>query len=439
MGEGRPVKLVVLSHGISITQSSIVPLSSLEDPQSITDFSGFIFDPLVLNGGAISSLNFFRRQNELEQLVKLKDGIVICILRPNSIVNIVGAQYLNSYELLSKISPSVKLVQSAVRPGEGSQFSIVPNAGGVLAGYFRVLQKNVRFAAHLDSNASSVEQASGTVFAIDSVGLPLAVEFRIGGGRLCFVPPPHGVTGERIGAAFAQILDAHFSEASNIEAPEWVTEVTVPGANAFDPKIAELEAAREQISGEISKLNDKRELLISYRRLLFSTGRSLEHIVRVSLRLLGFQVPEPESYEGEWDVELRDPSSELTALGEVEGPEGAVDVHKSRQLLDYIESEALDERDHKGILIGNGFRTTPPDAEERRAQFTKHALKRAAMYDTCLLPTTELFKAICAVLESHEDTDLKKDIRASILRTMGIWTFAGQVIQSQSDDSDASA
>jgi hypothetical protein len=347
-------------------------------------------------------------------------------------VNVIGVQSLNAYELLTKISPAVNLVQSKVTPGEGSQFTVVSAARGTLAGYFRVLQKNLRFVAHLNSDAATLERDSGVVFAVNSVGLPIAVEFRIGGGRLCFIPPPHGVTGERVGAAFAQILDAHFSEASDIEVPSWAADVTVPGANAYDPKIAELETTTERISSEISELSEKRELLINYRRLLFSSGRPLEQSVRIALRLLGFDVPEPDSYGGEWDVELRDPRSGRTALGEVEGPDGAVDVHKSRQLLDYIESEALVNREHKGILIGNGYRMKPPDAEERQAQFTNHALKRASMYGTCLLPTTELFKAVCAVLEFPESEKLKIEVRDSILRTTGVWTFSGQVMQMQS-------
>jgi hypothetical protein len=128
-------------------------------------------------------------------------------------------------------------------------------------------------------------------------------------------------------------------------------------------------------------------------------------------------------------VQLRDPRSGATALGDVEGPDGAVDVHKSRQLLDYIEGEALLTRRYKGILIGNGYRMKPPEANERQAQFTNHALIRASMYGTCLLPTTELFKAVCAVLKSPDNEGLKIEVRDSILNMVGPWTFSGQVMQ----------
>jgi hypothetical protein len=424
------MKLSVLSYGISINHGSIVPLASLDLPQSITDFNGFIFDPRVFSGTAISGPTFFRRQAELQQLVHLKGGIVICVLRPDFTISVSGAQHMSIYTLLGNISPVVELVRSTVVAGEGSQFTVISAAMGTLAGYFRVLQKNIRFAAHLSADTPSLERNLGTVFAVNSPGFPIAVEFRVGGGgRLCFVPPPQDVTGERVGAAFAQILDAQFSDVSDIEAPSWATDVTVPGADAFDPKIAELETTKDQIIHEISELDNKREALVNYRRLLYSSGRPLEQIVRAALRLLGFDVPEPDTYEGEWDVQLRDPRSGATALGEVEGPDGAVDVNKSRQLLDCIEGEALLNRRHKGILIGNGYRMKPPDSEERQAQFTNHALVRASMYGTCLLPTTELFKAVCAVLKSPDNEGLKIEVRNSILNTVGPWTFSGQVMQ----------
>jgi hypothetical protein len=112
-----------------------------------------------------------------------------------------------------------------------------------------------------------------------------------------------------------------------------------------------------------------------------------------------------------------------TALGEVEGSEGVIDVDKYRQLLDYVETEAQEGRDHKGILIGNGFRLLAPDAPERHNQFSEHAQRGAVRNRFCLVPTTELFKAICAVLESPRDQALRTTIRQSLLATTGPWSF----------------
>jgi hypothetical protein len=134
-------------------------------------------------------------------------------------------------------------------------------------------------------------------------------------------------------------------------------------------------------------------------------------------------VLEPKEYEGEWDVDFTDEKSGASAVAEVEGSEGAINVDKLRQLLDYVESEENEGRSRKGILVGNGYRLKPLDEAERSDQFTQMAVTRARRYGYCLLPTTELFEAVCAVLRSPEDEGLKKHIRDSILSTVGPWKF----------------
>jgi len=270
-----------------------------------------------------------------------------------------------------------------------------------------------------------LNQLGGTAFAVDSVGNPIAVEFSVGEGRICFVPPPTNIPADRMGAAIVKVITAHFSKSTEIDAPAWTAAITVPRANIHDGDIAELTKRMEELAREISVLKNDRDELLKYVRLLFGSGKAmLEPVVRSAFRLLGFTVPEPEEYKGEWDVELQETQSQRTALGEVEGSEGLIDVDKYRQLLDYIEAESLEGREHKGILIGNGFRLLPTDAAERQNQFSDHAQRGAARNQFCLLPTTELFKAVCAVLEIPVDETLKAAIRESLFAAVGLWSFA---------------
>lgn len=186
-----------------------------------------------------------------------------------------------------------------------------------------------------------------------------------------------------------------------------------------------MEGEKGQIEAEVGLLKRKRADLFNCRVLLYGYGKSvLEPVVRYAFRVLDFGVPEPEEYAGEWDVELHEARSSVTAICEVEGSEGVIDVDKYRQLLDYVQAEALEGRDHKGILVGNGFRLTAPHATERQSQFSDHALRGAKKNGFCLLPTTELFKAMCAVLETPEDEGLKIQIRESIMNGVGVWVFA---------------
>jgi len=208
------------------------------------------------------------------------------------------------------------------------------------------------------------------------------------------------------------------------KAPAWAGEITVPGTNVRDNQIAELMRRGEELAVQITALKNDRDQLLRYVQLLFGCGKAvLQPVVRTALRTLGFSVPEPEEYQGEWDVELREVQSGQKAIGEVEASQGFVDVGKYQQLLGFIEAEALEGREHKGILIGNGFRFLPPEAPERQNQFSDHALRGAARNQFCLLPTTELFKALCAVLESPDDEVLKGRIRESLLTTVGPWHY----------------
>jgi hypothetical protein len=108
-----------------------------------------------------------------------------------------------------------------------------------------------------------------------------------------------------VGAAIMQIVETHFGGLSNVEAPAWAVDVMIPGSNAHDGRIAQLEQELTQIETEIAALKEKRDDLNNFRVLLYGYGKSLlEPVVRSAFRVLGFLVPEPEEYAGEWDVEL---------------------------------------------------------------------------------------------------------------------------------------
>src|SRR2546427_2837629 len=344
------MKLRILNYRMPTTHSSITPLVDFSDPVSISDFDAFIIDPNGFAGVAPASIDYFRRMNELNDLVHLKGGIVICVLRPNDQIGVSGMGTATKNQLLETIAPKAQqFLRNSIRAGEGSQIKLNPAAKGALGGYFRVLQENLRFSACFTTGEDNITGADGAVFAVDSVGYPIAVEFQAG-GRLCYVPAPHGVPSDRVGSAIVRVVEAHFGGPTEIESPAWSAEVIVPGATSHDSKISELDSRKKQIEAEMDELKDKRTGLLNYRALLYGYGKSiLEPVVRSAFRLLGFEVPEPDRYSGEWDVELHEPKSSATAIGEVEGSEGAVDVDKYRQLLDYVQDEVLEGRDHKGI------------------------------------------------------------------------------------------
>ena len=427
------MKKRVLVFGVPASHESISVLPNFSDALSISDYDAFVFDPLALQNlpVVLTSEDYNRRLNELRDLMALKGGIILCLLRPKANINVTNVPGLNNYDVLNAAAPSVlPRVTAPLRAGTGSSVELT-NARGPSAGYFQVLKGVLRFTAYIDTATANLEGVGGTVFATDSIGHPVAVEFISGAGRICFFPVPEGIPGDRLGAAIARVVEVHYGGPSEIDAPEWSRTIDVPGATANDARIKELAGRKAELETEIAELAHRRAEILNYRLLLYGYGKSvLEPIVRSALRLLGFRVPEPDEYKGEWDVELYQPLTAETAIGEVEGSTGIVDVEKYRQLLDYIQAEILEARDHKGILIGNGYRLKPLDAPERQRQFSDHALRGAAKNGYCLLPTTELFKAVCAVLEAPNDEALKISIRKSILATVGVWTFIREARES---------
>jgi hypothetical protein len=414
----------ILIFHLAAAHDWFTSLSGLSEATSISDFDAFAFDPAGLLGGTIQNTDFVRKQQELADLIHAKGGIILCLLRPTvHIQTTFGPQ--NCWSLLHQVSPNVsRVMAAAVRVGEGSQISPARSVDGASSQYFRILRQALRFTAYLDTTVPTITGLNGKVFATDSIGKPIAVEFSVGQGVLCFVPVPHNVTGEQIGAAIASTIGFHFKKPIDIDVPAWCRDITVTGASAHDERIRDLERSKEEIATEISALEDKRNELRNFKRLLYGYGKAiLEPAVRAAFRLFGFAVPEPEEYRGEWDIQLGDSQSNRTAIGEIEGSKGPIDVDKYRQLNDYVDAETLDGRDHKGLLIGNGFRETDLNAPERQAQFSEHALRGAARNQFCLVPTTDLFKAVCAVLRDDTNESLRTRIRNSFFETVGVWSF----------------
>jgi hypothetical protein len=229
---------------------------------------------------------------------------------------------------------------------------MVAGGQGVAVEYLRILRGHLRFDAFFRCTREDLEK-QGATLAVNSVGHPVAAEFRVGPGIVSFIPLPQDVPGERVGAAVVQTVRSFFAGDVELEEPEWARNLPIPGAESHDEEIVRLQGEYEHLRERIASLESERQ-----------------------------------------------------------------------QLLDYIEAEAQEGKNHKGLLVGNGFRLHPTDSAERRSQFTQHVLNGAQRNQFCLVPTTELFKAVCAVLERQTDGQLKKDIRDSFFSTTGPWTFA---------------
>ncbi|HET8923939.1 MAG TPA: hypothetical protein VFN26_13200 [Candidatus Acidoferrum sp.] len=413
----------ILSFGVGATHARMTRLTNFEDTVCLSDYEALVFDPFALRNAQVNAAAFFRRQAELGDLVQRKGGLVVCFLRPPSQIQLLGS---GQFDVLSIFEAAdlraAGMVRETLRMGTTTRWGAVKGAMGVTSGYLSALMGRLQSEAFLQTDEARLKNYAGKLAAGNSAGWPVAVEFESGPGRLCFVPVPQNVPEGQLGSVIARMVEEHYGGPVEIDTPGWADAVSVPGADAHIARISELERQQDEIGVELSRLGKERSELLNFRVLLYGYGKSvLEPAVRRAFEKLGFKVLEPEEYEGEWDVDLTDEASRASAVGEVEGSEGAINVDKLRQLLDYVESEENEGRSRKGILVGNGYRLRPLDQAERGDQFTQMAVTRAARYGYCLIPTTELFAAVCAVLKSPTDDGLKKHIRDSVFSTVGPW------------------
>jgi hypothetical protein len=269
------MKKHVLNFGVSANHDLITVISNFAVPASISDYDAFITDPALLQPGIPTEL-CVRRQQEIHDLVMLKGGLAICILRKPLLLGYgLGGRQADSFSIFDSLPlTAIETVRVGLRAGSGSQIEVVKSAMGPLAHYLRILKGALNFVAYLTTPNQDLESQGGTIFAVDSVSHPVAVEFALGAGRLCFVPVAQ-TDPERIGSAVIRVLEAHYGGPSEIEPPTWAAAVSIPGADANDSEIAELEAKQEEIRIAAEQLKWQREQLLNYRVLLFGYGKSV--------------------------------------------------------------------------------------------------------------------------------------------------------------------
>src|ERR1700683_5362756 len=98
------MKRRTLTFGIAAQSDSNVSLADFSDPISISDFDAFIFDPAAFVGLNFATGFLSRRQAEIRELIELKGGIVVCVLRPSRPVEFRTGSAATAYSLLDGVS-----------------------------------------------------------------------------------------------------------------------------------------------------------------------------------------------------------------------------------------------------------------------------------------------------------------------------------------------
>jgi hypothetical protein len=243
-------------------------------------------------------------------------------------------------------------------------------------------------------------------------------------GDFIFLPCPTELTAIE---AVRYILEKFFSIYQKTPPPEWAKSIQIPGLIEIQESIEDNLQKIRDLAKENNRLNEKQSELICYKELLYETGTALEEIVKKIFTRLGY-TPKPPIHREEYVIEF----DKKIGIIECKGKDKSIDRDDFRQLLDYTKEYDLDSKfEHKGILIGNGWRLLPLQERDksRTPIFPKGkdgVVDIAAKHDIALVSATGLFKAFCSFLEGQVKSS---DIIETIFNSKGVVdfdNFAGQ-------------
>ena len=419
------MKLKILSVDFPIEGKGIENYSFYYAP-SFSDYDAVIMDPNEISNLWVKGINpeddgslwtsiasdkgfgnsldqiMSRRRGEINKLLMITKGIVVCILRNRGLIlngrEYRGAQRLWLIDRYSWLPYYFSLVSQ-----NGKEIKIV-NKHHPFSQYLKAFKDSIYFEAVLNHNKAMLP------IATNKVGELTAAEYRLGEGKLIFLPSLSEPDPEKVGGVLIDCLRSVLNWSTPSLKPDWVSAYSLPRKN-------EIIATIKELDNEILKIEKRKEgFEAEYKRfemlegLLYGQGKyGLEPSVREAFGLLGFNVLEPDEYDEEYDLFSKE--EDLIVIGEIEGSEKQVDNEKYRQLLEYVIDceETLNGKRVKGILIGNGIIKIKP--EERGKQFTDAAIRGCRSRRFCRITTFELYKAVQAVLsEAVQREEIKKQI-----------------------------
>ncbi len=221
-------------------------------------------------------------------------------------------------------------------------------------------------------------------------------------GAFCFLPSPTEISSKSaIDILLEDFFDIRISEATE---PDWVKDMKVPGESEIEGRVSK---GIERIKEEKNKIEKaKRELrdITKFRKLLYTEGGELEHIVRETFRELGATVIEPKEKNKEdgW-IETKFGKGVL----EIKKSNKSASRKHTRQLDDWVGNCIANDEECKGILVINHYGDN--SLKDRENPFPddvkKHAEKARPGNPFCLLTTIELFNAFCAFKKGEISSD----------------------------------
>ena len=354
-----------------------------------------------------------RRREEFARALE-RGAVVVAYLAPQSrITGVTEKQGLDRYFLLP--APlGIAWDASTIRSSEGSRGAVVDH-GHPFVKVYETYQSQLLYRAAIDDRAPGIGQHVH-VFLRSAGGAAIGVEVRVPSGRLVFLPTPSNPDNEWLPPLEGQAMIDAFADALALpddEPPYWGKEMPVPGLEAQESRVRELNFAVDQAQEERAMADRIATNLSRVRQVLWAGSESaLVTASAACAQTIGFEAArsvegEPVWLDGERSVEVVVASSD-----------GAVEMAPHYRLRQRIEatiaSRAVAPR---GVIVVNGQRLTRPDERTREIAESLRVASEAVGY--ALLPSRTLYRCALAALNGAPQERLEA-IRARIASTDGL-------------------
>ena len=336
------------------------------------------------------------RLAEAEQLLA-RGGVILVIGQPNvAIPGVAGFAGCDRYFWLPAPS-GMSWGTPDLLMGSGSG-AIPADTVHPLAGFIDEYRDRIRYHAHFANTPAIARE--GRLIARSPGGGAIGMEFRVGLGRIAFIPAPKIELGPDRSPLASLLVDAahHMLELPPTEeAPHWITEQALPGLEQREAALEEARFALEATQALLEEAQSGVDALARFRRLLWCEGKlGLVPAVFNALRLLGFET------EGIPDSPPVLNLNGNRAFVEVEGASGLVGMTPHYRLRERRERHLEHEGElPRGLIIINGERHSPPGSRGR--QFTEPLRIAAESMMYGILTTTALFQLVRQALADVDD------------------------------------
>ena len=299
-----------------------------------------------------------------------------------------------------------------LRAAEGQTVRVV-NEDHSLTTVLRNFRSNIRYRAVFDDRNEAFRQHGRTV-AVGGANVPIAVQFKVLGGTVVFLPAFTDEMGDVRSNLAEALVDGIRRMLSDIpaEAPYFTRSVAVPGLALVESDLADIERDAGALTERVESGRARQRELASHRDLLWQDGAGFSVALRRLITLLGFSVTSSASEPLEVEADGGG------AFVEFEASRAAVVEWPYVRLQRRLEERLLKRGDQlKGIVVVNGFRESDPASREQ--QYTDALRTACENYRYCLVTGETLFAISLAIMDGASPGVLE-GIRRRMMRTNGL-------------------